>query len=196
MMDVVDAEAVVAVELIAPLTKLLGHRHESRPARDAGLCEAAAARVTRGPDSAARLADPAARRGLKNSSNGAGFVPTNLHLGIVDEVITVTNDEAFAMALASCQEEGILAGISSGANVVAAIQVAKRPENKGKFIVTVACSTGERYLSTALADEGRAEVGEGRIGLGCSSTQRCLRRFTGIFARHAASAHLDEAEAA
>ena len=78
---------------------------------------------------------------------------------MLDEVITVTNDEAFAMARRLAKEEGILAGISSGANVHAAIQVAKRPENKGKLIVTIACSTGERYLSTALAAEARAAVG-------------------------------------
>ena len=95
----------------------------------------------------------------KIQGTGAGFVPNNLHLDIVDEVMTVTNDEAFAMARRLAKEEGILAGISSGANVHAAIQLAKRPENKGKLIVTIACSTGERYLSTALADEARAEVG-------------------------------------
>ena len=95
----------------------------------------------------------------KIQGTGAGFIPNNLHLDIVDEVITVTNDEAFAMARRLAKEEGILGGISSGANVHAAIEVAKRPENKGKLIVTIACSTGERYLSTALAAEARAEVG-------------------------------------
>ena len=62
------------------------------------------------------------------------------------------------MARRIAKEEGMLVGISTGANVVAALQVASRPENKGKFIVTVACSTGERYLSTPLADEARAAV--------------------------------------
>jgi cysteine synthase A len=96
---------------------------------------------------------------------GAGFIPANLHLKDskgnpqIVECITVTNDESFAMARRLAKEEGILAGISTGANVVAAIQVAKRPENKGKLIVTIACSTGERYLSTALAAEAKAEVG-------------------------------------
>jgi cysteine synthase A len=89
---------------------------------------------------------------------GAGFIPKNLNTAIIDEVITVTNDDAFAMARRLSKEEGILAGISSGANVWAAIQYAKRPENKGKLIVTIAASTGERYLSTALAAEARAEV--------------------------------------
>jgi cysteine synthase A len=95
----------------------------------------------------------------KIQGTGAGFVPGNLHLKIVDEVITVTNDEALVMARRIAKEEGILVGISTGANVHAAIQVAKRPENKGKLIVTIACSTGERYLSTALAEEARKEVG-------------------------------------
>ena len=101
----------------------------------------------------------------KIQGTGAGFVPANLHLkdsagnAQITECIKVSNDEAFAMARRLAKEEGILVGISTGANVVAAIQVAKRPENAGKLIVTVACSTGERYLSTALADEARAKVG-------------------------------------
>ena len=96
---------------------------------------------------------------------GAGFVPKNLHLkdaagnSLISEAIQVNNDDAFAMARRLAKEEGILCGISSGANVVAALEVARRPENQGKLIVTFAPSTGERYLSTALAAEARAEVG-------------------------------------
>ena len=89
---------------------------------------------------------------------GAGFIPKNLNTAIIDEVLTVSNDDSFIMARRLAKEEGILCGISSGANVWAAIQYAKRPENKGKLIVTFAPSTGERYLSTALAAEARAEV--------------------------------------
>jgi len=95
----------------------------------------------------------------KIQGTGAGFVPDNLHLDIVDDVITVSNDDAFAMARRICKEEGMLVGISTGANVHVAMEVAKRPENKGKLIVTVGCSTGERYLTTALADEARRLVG-------------------------------------
>ncbi len=96
---------------------------------------------------------------------GAGFIPGNLHLKDsagnlqIAECVKVSNDDAFAMARRIAKEEGILVGISTGANVCAAIEVAKRPENAGKLIVTIACSTGERYLSTALADEARAKVG-------------------------------------
>ncbi len=95
----------------------------------------------------------------KIQGTGAGFVPANLHLDIVDEVITVSNEEAITMARRLAKEEGILAGISSGANVHAAVELAKRPEHAGKLIVTIACSTGERYLSTVLAEEARAQVG-------------------------------------
>jgi len=95
----------------------------------------------------------------KIQGTGAGFVPDNLHLDIVDEVITVTNDDAFAMARRICKEEGLLVGISTGANVHVAMEVAKRPENKGKLIVTIGCSTGERYLTTPLAEEARRLVG-------------------------------------
>ena len=89
---------------------------------------------------------------------GAGFIPKNLNTSIIDEVMTVSNDDAFAMGRRLAKEEGILCGISSGANVWAAIQYAQRPENKGKLIVTVAASTGERYLTTPLAAEARAET--------------------------------------
>ena len=95
----------------------------------------------------------------KIQGTGAGFVPDNLHLDIVDEVLTVSNDDAFAMARRICKEEGMLVGISTGANVHAAMEVAQRPENKGKLIVTIGCSTGERYLTTALAEEARRLVG-------------------------------------
>jgi cysteine synthase A len=94
----------------------------------------------------------------KIQGTGAGFVPKNLNLQVVDDVITVSNEDAFGTARRLALEEGILAGISTGANVWAALQAAKRPENKGKLIVTIGCSTGERYLSTALADEARRQV--------------------------------------
>lgn len=101
----------------------------------------------------------------KIQGTGAGFVPRNLHLKDeqgnpqITECIQVSNDDAFAMARRLAKEEGLLVGISTGANVWAAVQVAKRPENKGKMIATIACSTGERYLSTALAEEARKAVG-------------------------------------
>jgi cysteine synthase A len=96
----------------------------------------------------------------KIQGTGAGFVPENLNIQILDEVLTVSNDDAINTARRLATEEGILAGISTGANVWAALQVAKRPENKGKLIVTIGCSTGERYLSTILADHARKTVSE------------------------------------
>ncbi|MGD0462714.1 MAG: cysteine synthase A [Tepidisphaeraceae bacterium] len=84
---------------------------------------------------------------------GAGFVPNNLHTNIVDEVIQITDEEAFAWARRLAKEEGIFGGISSGGNVAAAAKVAARPENKGKMIVTIMCSFGERYLSTPLYED-------------------------------------------
>jgi cysteine synthase A len=84
---------------------------------------------------------------------GAGFVPNNLHTNIVDEVIQITDEEAFAWARRLAKEEGVFGGISSGGNVAAAAKVAARPENKGKMIVTIMCSFGERYLSTPLFED-------------------------------------------
>jgi cysteine synthase A len=84
---------------------------------------------------------------------GAGFVPEVLNTRIIDEIITVTNDEAFEVARDLAKVEGILAGISSGAAVAAGLRVARRPENKDKKIVVILPSTGERYLSTELFKE-------------------------------------------
>lgn len=81
---------------------------------------------------------------------GAGFVPKNLDTSLLTEVVTVSNDEAFEWARRLAKEEGLMVGISSGANVCAAARVAARPEMKGKRIVTIMCSLGERYLSTPL----------------------------------------------
>lgn len=83
---------------------------------------------------------------------GAGFVPKNLNTEIYDEVIQVSNEDAFSMAKRAAREEGLLIGISSGANLQAAYTIASREENRGKTIVTILCDTAERYLSTDLFD--------------------------------------------
>ena len=83
---------------------------------------------------------------------GAGFIPEILNTEIYDEVLAVSNEDSFAMAQKVAREEGLLVGISSGANLHAAHILASRPENKGKTIVTIRCDTAERYLSTELFD--------------------------------------------
>ena len=83
---------------------------------------------------------------------GAGFIPDILNTSIYDETIVVNDSDAFAMAQKVAKEEGLLVGISAGANLHAAYQAASRPENKGKTIVTILCDTAERYLSTELFD--------------------------------------------
>jgi cysteine synthase len=85
---------------------------------------------------------------------GAGFIPEILNMDVIDDVIRVTNDDSFTWARKATKMEGILCGISSGAALFAANQVASMPENKGKFIVTILPSCGERYLSTALFQQG------------------------------------------
>ncbi len=84
---------------------------------------------------------------------GAGFVPNTLNTGVYDEVMTVAEEDAFAMGRLMAKREGTLVGISAGAAVHAAVELAKRPENKGKVIVALAPDTGERYLSSAMFAE-------------------------------------------
>ncbi len=120
-----------------------------------GIAEAIKARK---PDFKAIAVEPDASPVLSGGAKGphpiqgigAGFVPTVLNTGIIDEVIRVKNEDAFATARRAAQEEGLLVGISSGAALWAAIEVAKRPENEGKLIAVIIPSFGERYLSTAL----------------------------------------------
>lgn len=84
---------------------------------------------------------------------GAGFIPSILNTSVYDEIVQVSNEDAIATSRALAKEEGILVGISAGANSFVSSQIAARPENKGKTIVTILCDTGERYLSAGLYDE-------------------------------------------
>lgn len=96
----------------------------------------------------------------KIQGTGTGFVPKVLNTSVYDEVIRVTDADAIATARRAAREEGMLVGISSGANIWAALQVAARPEAKGKLIVTIGCDTGERYLSNPVFAEQDANIVE------------------------------------
>jgi cysteine synthase A len=89
---------------------------------------------------------------------GAGFIPANCNTDIIDDVVQVTNEDAFETARQLALQEGLLVGISSGATVWSAMEVGKRPEMEGKNIVVIAASAGERYISTPLAEKARQEV--------------------------------------
>ena len=86
---------------------------------------------------------------------GANFIPKTLNRDIIDEILTIENDEALAAARQSAQKEGLLVGISSGANLAAVAALARKSENHGKTIVTILCDTGERYLSTELFNQNK-----------------------------------------
>ena len=126
------------------ITGVAGRIKERKPSLVAVAVEPDASPVLSGGP-----AGPHAIQGI-----GAGFVPEVLDRAVIDEIFRVTNDQAVAMAKRLIREEGVLCGISSGANVFAAVELAKRPENAGKLVVCVACDTAERYLSTALYQDG------------------------------------------
>ena len=89
---------------------------------------------------------------------GAGFIPANCNTDLIDDVVKIPSEQAFETSQQLALADGILGGISTGANIAAAIEIAKRPGMAGKKIVTVGCSFGERYFSTLLADKARQEV--------------------------------------
>ncbi|HZT11791.1 MAG TPA: cysteine synthase A [Candidatus Baltobacteraceae bacterium] len=99
----------------------------------------------------------------KIQGTGTGFIPRVLNTKIYDEVLRVTDADAIATARAAARDEGRLVGISAGANIWAAVQVAGRPESKGKLIVTFACDTGERYLSNPVFAEQEANIVEAAL---------------------------------
>jgi len=109
------------------------------------------------PDASAVLSGGAAGP-HKIQGTGTGFVPKVLNTSVYDEIIRVTNEDAIAMTRRAAREEGMLVGISAGANIWAALQVAERAESKGKLIVTIGCDTGERYLSNPVFAEQEAVV--------------------------------------
>jgi len=126
------------------ITGVASRLKERKPALRAVAVEPDASPVLSGG-----AAGPHAIQGI-----GAGFVPEVFDRAAVDEIFRVTNDQAVAMAKRLIREEGVLCGISSGASAFAAIETARRPENAGKLVVCMIHDTAERYLSTALYQEG------------------------------------------
>ncbi len=96
----------------------------------------------------------------KIQGTGTGFIPANLDVKVYDEVVRVTNEDAIATARRAAREEGMLVGISAGANIWIAMQIAGRPEAAGKTIVTIGCDTGERYLSNPVFADQEAQIVE------------------------------------
>ena len=101
----------------------------------------------------------------KIQGTGTGFIPPILDTGIYDEIIRVTDGEAMAMARRAAREEGLLVGISAGANIHAALEIAARPEMRGKRIVTIGCDTGERYLSNPVFSDLESVIVDERVSL-------------------------------
>jgi len=99
----------------------------------------------------------------KIQGTGTGFIPAVLDVKVYDEVIRVTNEDAIATARRAAREEGMLVGISAGANIWGALQLAARPEMAGKIIVTIGCDTGERYLSNPVFAEQEAQIVEAAL---------------------------------